>query len=667
MTTFLMLTAILLKISALFAPTKGKALRISEEFSVYAGQNLTLSCFPRDSPLDFVFWYKVDENNKEEDRYHSDGPSYTITMATVDDRGIYSCLSAEWGTWGIRRYSLVNVIVPGEQSCKHGWHLHKKTNACYLHSARSVTKSWSGAQTYCNAAEAQLAHFDNNAEDLAFLTKLFNKTSPSSFWLDYVQGAHGTPNWSMPSGTQASQCSVFNKTVGILSRAACSKLLPFVCQRVLPAIPRGVHLEYITSFTARVGWTVTTSRPERQAYHVELTAAFSKKVVTRTSSKSRSVTFTHLQPDTMYQVRVQAENGAGNGSSSSFVEFKTKASPPIIVSSLPNGTVSAGQPLKLRCAQARASISWYKQGSDKPIAHGQELTIREASSSHEGTYYCAPENGSESSIYVSVITPPVITNLTCAMLNHEIIFLCETSNKHRVEYAWLKDEKPLLSKTDTMKVPLRNNIFTGLYECRVSNMAGRASKSLIVAPLGKTVDPRGSTHPSGNDSVAVYITVIAVLSFILAIFCFACGIFVRTGRLKFGKKRTSRKLTTQSSLTEITAVELTASEDSESPRIVLHSSDSATENREDVFPYLVTQAWLPGNGHYSSLRRDERADRNVTDVTQTMKPDYVNISPSNRNDSAANCMYAPLVYPQGDADKTKRPYVNTDDNGSCDM
>ena len=31
-------------------------------------------------------------------------------MATVDDRGIYSCLSAEWGTWGIRRYSLVNVI-----------------------------------------------------------------------------------------------------------------------------------------------------------------------------------------------------------------------------------------------------------------------------------------------------------------------------------------------------------------------------------------------------------------------------------------------------------------------------------------------------------------------------------------------------------------------------
>ena len=52
----------------------------------------------------------MDENNKEEELYHSQGPSYTITRATVDDRGIYSCFSAEWGTWGTRRYSLVNVI-----------------------------------------------------------------------------------------------------------------------------------------------------------------------------------------------------------------------------------------------------------------------------------------------------------------------------------------------------------------------------------------------------------------------------------------------------------------------------------------------------------------------------------------------------------------------------
>jgi len=78
--------------------------------------------------------------------------------------------------------------------------------------------------------------------------------------------------------------------------------------------------------------------------------------------------------------------------------------PPIIASSPPNGRVSEGQPLNLTCTQARASISWYKQGSDKPIAHGQELTIQEASSSHEGTYYCASENGSKGSIYVSVIS-----------------------------------------------------------------------------------------------------------------------------------------------------------------------------------------------------------------------------------------------------------------------
>ena len=82
--------------------------------------------------------------------------------------------------------------------------------------------------------------------------------------------------------------------------------------------------------------------------------------------------------------------------------------------------------------------------------------------------------------------PPVITSLKSAMLKHEIIFLCETSNKHPVEYAWLKDGKPLFSRADTLKVPLRNNTITGLYECHVSNIAGRATKSLAVAPLGKT-------------------------------------------------------------------------------------------------------------------------------------------------------------------------------------
>ena len=64
--------------------------------------------------------------------------------------------------------------------------------------------------------------------------------------------------------------------------------------------------------------------------------------------------------------------------------------------------------------------------------------------------------------------------------------MCETSNKHPVEYAWLKDGKPLSSKTDLMKVLLRNNTITGLYKCHVSNIAGRATKSLAVPPVGIT-------------------------------------------------------------------------------------------------------------------------------------------------------------------------------------
>ena len=88
-----------------------KALLISEEFTVYAGQNLTLLCHPRDSSLDSVDWYRVDKDKKKETLvFHSRGPSFTITMATVDDLGIYWCVAAEWGTWGIRRYFMVNVI-----------------------------------------------------------------------------------------------------------------------------------------------------------------------------------------------------------------------------------------------------------------------------------------------------------------------------------------------------------------------------------------------------------------------------------------------------------------------------------------------------------------------------------------------------------------------------
>lgn len=58
-----------------------------------------------------MFWYRVDTDNKNDPVvFHSRGPSFTITMATVDDLGIYSCSAAEWGTWGIRRFFMVNVI-----------------------------------------------------------------------------------------------------------------------------------------------------------------------------------------------------------------------------------------------------------------------------------------------------------------------------------------------------------------------------------------------------------------------------------------------------------------------------------------------------------------------------------------------------------------------------
>ena len=78
---------------------------------------------------------------------------------------------------------------------------------------------------------------------------------------------------------------------------------------------------------ARIGWSVaaSTSSGSPHAYHVELTAS-DVNVVSRISSEGSSVLLTHLQPNTRYQVRVQAENAAGNGSSSSFVAFKTKAS-----------------------------------------------------------------------------------------------------------------------------------------------------------------------------------------------------------------------------------------------------------------------------------------------------------------------------------------------------
>ena len=83
---------------------------LSQELNLYTGQNLTLSCQPRDSPKHLVYWYKGARNQKGHEKHVSTGPSFTITKATVDDTAFYSCAAAEWGFWGIRHYILVNVI-----------------------------------------------------------------------------------------------------------------------------------------------------------------------------------------------------------------------------------------------------------------------------------------------------------------------------------------------------------------------------------------------------------------------------------------------------------------------------------------------------------------------------------------------------------------------------
>ena len=141
---------------------------------------------------------------------------------------------------------------------------------------------------------------------------------------------------------------------------------------------------------------------------------------------------------------------------------------------------------------------------------------------------------------------------------------------------------------------------------------------------------------------------------------------VRTGKLRF-KKKNGRKLITQSSSTEMTAVELTASSVSDSPRVVSRSPADVTQDHDDVFPYEVTHAWTVANRpQYMSLRRGDNSE-NEEDVTQVTGPDYFNISPSNRNDSAANCMYAPLRYTQGTEEKKVRPYANLDETGACNM
>ena len=60
-------------------------------------------------------------------------------------------------------------------------------------------------------------------------------------------------------------------------------------------------------------------------YNVELTTSYGS-VISRRSTKQRSLVFPNLQSNTRYRIRVQAENSAGNGSSSHFASLKTKDS-----------------------------------------------------------------------------------------------------------------------------------------------------------------------------------------------------------------------------------------------------------------------------------------------------------------------------------------------------
>lgn len=116
-------------------------------------------------------------------------------------------------------------------------------------------------------------------------------------------------------------------------------------------------------------------------------------------------------------------------------------------------------------------------------------------------------------------------------------------------------------------------------------------------------------------------------------------------------------MTTQS----VTSTEMVAIEDIDSPGPVSRT-ENVTRDNDEVFPYEVIP-WTESNGPYMSLNRSENNNiEHQVDAPQVRRPDYINISPSNRNDSAANCMYAPLRLSTEVAGSNtgRRPYVNVD-------
>lgn len=659
-----MIALVLLEVAGLtlagcFNMLEGTSIWLSQEFTVYANQKLTLSCQPRDSPSSFVHWYKTNRSSTNEyEDYIFRGTSYTITNATEDDAGIYVCSGEEYGFYDIKKYMMVNVVVPGDPSCAQGWRRHK--NSCYMYSPKHSNVIWSEANKYCNGSQAQLAQLPDNSDDLGFLSTLTKHRDQSRFWI--------APPRDTREGYQKSRCPLFdNKKLGSRTTGDCAIKLPFICRRVLPSVPKDVIIEHTTSSSFQVGWSVPTlsSTEKPLVYNVELTTSYGS-VISRRSTQQRSLVFSNLQSNTHYRIRVQAENSAGNGSSSYFTSLKTKDSPPVIVSSPPNGKVRAGRSITLKCNHQ--DIDWYKEGSDESLGNKSSLTIRNASAKDEGTYQCAVKNGPKTSQKVIVIEPPVISGITGFVINQpqkkelkergngDVFLLCETSNRHPLKYAWKKDGTPLTSQEDTLKISLKDDSVTGEYECQVSNSAGTACKSLVVSPMLNPADEEVFSLRRKNSTLAHFI-VITVLSILLAVCCFL-GVAFKSRIMCFRSKNT-RKLTTHSSSSETTAIELAGpSREDDSPRLLQSSPSDVSQDHDDVFPYEVARARIESRGPYMSLYSV------ATQQTQANKPDYLNISPSNRNDSAANCMYAPLKYTQEANDKKIRPYANLDVAGA---
>ena len=89
---------------------------------------------------------------------------------------------------------------------------------------------------------------------------------------------------------------------------------------------KDVFIEYINSSAVRVGWILASSDSSVTNHYVELSIASGNVVKRQSSCGKQSVIFTRLQSNTQYKVRVQAENTAGNGSSSQYVSFKVNES-----------------------------------------------------------------------------------------------------------------------------------------------------------------------------------------------------------------------------------------------------------------------------------------------------------------------------------------------------